>query len=160
IVVTQHRAPIHEQFHQLKRWAFARIIDVLLVRDAEDQNLAAANRPSGVVERLGHSIDDIERHAGVDLAGQLDEPRDQAMLPGNPTEVERIDGDTMSAEAGSREEGLKSERLRLGRVDDFPDVDSDAVEEHLQLIDHRDVHRTISVFQNLAGLSYLAVRDR
>ena len=54
---------------------------------------------------------------------------------------------------------LEAERLGLGRVDHFPDVDAHAVEEHLQLVDQRDVHGAVGVFEDLAGLGHLAVAD-
>jgi len=51
---------------------------------------------------------------------------------------------------------MEPKGLGPGGVDDFPDVDPQPVEEHLQLIDHGDVHRAIGVLEDLARLGHLA----
>src|SRR5205085_8067136 len=96
---------------------------------------------------------------GVDLARQLDEARGQAVLPGEPGQVKRIDGDAMAAEARAWVERLVAERLGLGRLDYFPDVDTHAVVQDFQLVDEGDVDRPITVFQDLARLGDFQTAD-
>ena len=44
-------------------------------------------------------VDDIARHGGIDLAGQLDELGGHAVLAGLPGQVERVDRDAVAAQA-------------------------------------------------------------
>src|SRR5262249_46121650 len=41
----------------------------------------------------------------------------------------------------------------LGGSDDFPNIDAHGVKNDLELVDQGDVHRAVSVLQNLARLS-------
>ena len=59
----------------------------------------------------------------------VDEPRGQSLFAGQPSEVERIDGNAVSAESRSRIEGLVTERFGPGGVDDLPSVDVHPVEQ-------------------------------
>ena len=56
-----------------------------------------------VVERLGNSADDVVRHRGVDLCGELDEPRVLPVLPRLPRQVKRIDRNAVSAQARAQD---------------------------------------------------------
>ena len=78
------------------------------------------------------------------------------MLARQPTKVEGVDRNAVPAEPGPWIEGRKAEGLGFRRVDDFPYVDSHAIAEHLELVHKSDVHGAVGVFQNLAGLGYLA----
>ena len=89
-----------QHLHQHERRAFARIVDVLLVSHSQDADLAALDRLAALVEGLDQPLDDVLRHAGVDFAGQLDEPRGQAVLAGHPGEIERIDRNAVPAQPG------------------------------------------------------------
>ena len=91
------------------------------------------------------------RHVRIDFAGQFDEPGLFAPFAGQPGQIERVDGNTVTAEAGAGIERLKTKRLRLGGIDHFPDIDSHLVVEHLQLVDEGDVDGSIGVFEDLAG---------
>ena len=82
------------------------------------------------------------------------------MLPRQPAQIKWVDGNAVASKSWSRIESLESERLGLGRVDDFPDINSDPLEEHFEFVDHRDVDRPISVLQDLAGFSNLGTADR
>ena len=75
-----------------------------------------------------------------------------AVFAGFPRQVERIDGDAMSAEAGTGIEWHEAEGLRLGGVDDFPDVDAHRGINDLQLIDQGDVHAAEDIFEQLRRL--------
>ncbi len=96
----------------------------------------------------------VVRHAAVDVAGQLDEPRIEAALLRLPRQVERVDRNAVSAEAGARIERHESERLRPGRVHDLPDVDVHAVAHQRELVDEPDVHRAERVLQQLDHLGH------
>ena len=105
-------------------------------------------------------LDHVPRHARVDLARELDEARPLAVLGRLPGEVEGIERDAVAAEARARVERHEAERLGLGRLDDLPDVDPHAVEDHLQLVHERDVHGAEDVLEELRGLGDARARDR
>src|SRR5262245_39693499 len=58
----------------------------------------------------------------------------------------------MPSETRTRVEGLKAERLRFRRIDDFPHIYTQLVVQDLELVDERDVHRSIGVLEDLARL--------
>src|SRR5207253_1274411 len=100
----------------------------------------------------GDAADDVAGHGGVDLAGQLDEARVDPVAAGGPGEVEGVNGDAVSAQAGAGVEGLEAERLGPRRLDHLPHVDAHAFKDHLQLVDQGDVDGAVGVLQDLARL--------
>ena len=160
IAVVDVRALVLQELDELVRRRLAVVIDVLLVGEAEHEDAGALDALAGVVERVGHLADDVPRHAGVDLAGQFDEPRPHAVLGRLPRQVEGVERDAVAAEAGARVERRESERLGLGRLDHFPDVDPHPVEGDLELVDERDVDRPEDVLEQLAGLGHTGRRHR
>src|SRR5262249_2559973 len=106
------------------------------------------------------AANDIVWHGRVDLAGQLDEARGDAVLASDPGEVKRVDRNAVPAQPRPRIEGLEAERLRLGGFDHFPHVDAHGLENHLQLIHKCDVHGAISVFQDFASFRYAGAAYR
>ena len=86
-----------------------------------DPRTAEWKRPR--IESLSNALDDVTWHRSVHLARQLDEAGLEAVLPRLPTEVERINGNTVAAQAGPRIERHEAERLRASGVDHFPHVD-------------------------------------
>src|SRR5690606_24553643 len=101
-----------DELNKLQRRALARILDVLLVREPDDQNARTAEAaPAPPVERLDEPFDDVVRHGGVDLAGKLDEACDDVVLARLPGEIERIDRNAVAAETGARIERHIAERL-------------------------------------------------
>ena len=46
VVETRLRAALFQQLHDLKRRALARVVDILLVGDADDQDARALERPA------------------------------------------------------------------------------------------------------------------
>ena len=72
-------------------------------------------------------------------------------LAGLPREVVGVDRDAVAAEAGAGLERREAEGLRGGRVDDFPDVDVHPVAQLRQLVDERDVHGAVDVFEQVLG---------
>src|SRR5262249_36767787 len=97
-------------------------------------------------------LDDVVGHLDVDLAGELDEPRRDAELPSLPRQVEGIERDAVAAPARARIEAHEAERLGRGGVEDLPDVDAHAVEDHLELVRERDVDRPEDVLDELRRL--------
>ena len=57
----------------------------------------------------------------------------------------------MPPQARPRIKRHEAERLGLGRVDDFPNINAHALVDHLQLIHERDVDRAEDVFGQLDG---------
>ena len=65
----------------------------------------------------------------------------------------------MAAQAGAGIEGLEAERLCLGRVDDFVDIDAHPHAELLELVDQRDVDAAVDVFKQLGHLGDRGAAD-
>jgi len=97
-------------------------------------------------------LDDEVGHVGIDFAGQFDEASAEVVFLGFPGQIKGVDGDAVTAEAGSGIEGLKAEWLGLGCVDDFVNIDAHAHAELLELVDQRDVDAAIDVFKELGHL--------
>ena len=98
--------------------------------------------------------------ARLTCSGQLDKARVEIELLGLPGEIEGVDGDAVAAEAGAGIEGLEAERLGLGGVDDFKQVDAHAHAELFQLVDQCDVDAAIDVLEQLGHLRDGGRRDR
>ncbi len=58
----------------------------------------------------------------------------------------------MSADAGARVEGLEAERLGGRRLDHLPDIDAHGFADLLELVDQRDVHAAVDIFEQLGHL--------
>ena len=156
IVVGDLGAGVLEQPDQLDRRRLARVGDVRLVRDAEDEDLRAGERAlARVVQRLGDDRPAEVRHRLVDLPGELDELRVEAELARLPREVEGVDRDAVAAEPGAGLEGHEAERLRRRCLDDLPHVDVHPVAELCELVDERDVDRAEDVLEELRELGGL-----
>ena len=88
-------------------------------------------------------------HGNVDLPRQLDEASVEVPLFRFPREVERIHRDAVPAQTRPGLEGLKAKGFRRGSVNNFPDVNSHAQAQELELIHQGDVHAAIDVFKQL-----------
>src|SRR3954464_1720075 len=75
--------------------ALSHIIDVAFVCHTEKENAGAVYRLAARIEGAAETFDDVLRHARVDLAGELDKLRREAILAGLPGEVEGVNGDAM-----------------------------------------------------------------
>ena len=106
------------------------------------------------------AIDDVFRHCPVHLAGELDEAGVDAVFARFPSEIERIDGDAVTAEAGARIEGGEAEGLGGGGADDFPDVDVHRVGDDLEFVDDADIDRAVDIFEQLGEFRDLGGGDR
>ena len=61
----------------------------------------------------------------------------------------------MTTESGAGIKRLKTEGLRFGGINHFPDINADLVVEHFQLVDHGNVDSTVGIFQDLRRFSDL-----
>ncbi|MEY2726695.1 MAG: hypothetical protein RLZZ458_2562 [Planctomycetota bacterium] len=65
----------------------------------------------------------------------------------------------MSPEARSGIEGLEAEGFGFGGVDNFPDIDAHAIEEHFEFVDECDIDGTVGVFEDFAGFGDFGIVD-
>ena len=65
----------------------------------------------------------------------------------------------MSTEAWSGVEGLEAEGFGFGGVDNFPDIDAHAIEEHFEFVDECDIDGTVGVFEDFAGFGDFGIVD-
>src|SRR5213078_3381725 len=93
IVIRDHRAPPLQQADHVESGALADVVDVLLVRHADDQHLAAPRGAPLLVEAIHDAPHPVLGHLGVDLARELDESRPVVERPHFPREVVRVEGD-------------------------------------------------------------------
>src|SRR5487761_2640199 len=131
---------------------FPEVVDVFLICDTENEDSRSVHRFLYVVEGFGGALNDEVRHAHVHLAGQFNELCAEVISLCLPREIERVNGDAMTAESGAGIERMKSEGLGFGGVDHLPNIDAHAHAELLQLIDQRDVYAAIDVFEEFRHL--------
>ena len=103
---------------------------------AQNLDFGALDGFADFVEGFGDFGDDVVGHGDVEFAGEFDEACGDVEASGFPGEVEGVDGDAVSAEAGAGVEGLEAEGFGFGGVDDFPDVETHFVEDFLFLSPH------------------------
>ena len=154
IVVADLRPLLAEQLNQADGGALAQVVDVLLVGQPEDQHLRSLERLALLVQGVHGPLHHVVRHLPVDLAGQLDEAGIELELARLPGQVEGIDGNAVPAQPRPRVEGHEAERLGLGGVDHFPQIDVHPLAEQLHLVDQRDVHAAEDVLQQLGQLRF------
>ena len=153
VVEAEHRPALQQLAGDRAGRALPLVGDVLLVGDAEQQHLRPVERLGVGVEELGRAVDDVARHPGVDLLGQLDEAERVLELgPHLVGEVVRVDRDAVPADAGAGVERLEAERLGGGAVDRVPQVDAELVAEDRHLVHQRDVDVPVRVLQELGHL--------
>ena len=158
VVVDQLGAFGVENAHDVHGGAFAAVVDVGLVGHPEDQDLGAVEALLLGVQGVGDAEDDEVGHLAVDGAGQLDEAGVVVQALELPAEVEGVDGDTVSTQAGAGIEGLESEGLGGRRVDHVPHVDAELVAHDADLVGQADVDGSVGVLENfhhLGGLGAL-----
>src|SRR6516165_6779420 len=153
IVKVHAAAALFDELDELEGGAFPQVVDVLLVGDADEQDIGAVEPAVGrAVERRAQALDHEARHGIVDLAGELDEAGRNLELARLPREIERVDWDAVPAETRSRIEGHVAEGLCLRRLDHLPDIDPHGAVDELQLVDESDVDRTEDVLGELDRL--------
>jgi hypothetical protein len=99
-----------------------------------------------------------KRHRAVDLVGEVDEPRLEAVDPRLPGQVQGVDRDAVPTQPGPRVERHEAERLAAGGVDDLPHVEPERPAHQRQLVDEADVDRPEGVLQQLDHLRRLGAR--
>src|SRR3954447_2305959 len=112
IMEVDRGAALLQQLDQFEGGALANVFDILLVGDADHQDLRAAQAAAGsLVEAACELVDDVLRHRGVDLAGKLDEARRDIELPRLPGQIKRIDRDAVAAQSWAGIKRHESKRL-------------------------------------------------
>src|ERR1700674_1242408 len=89
------------------------------------------------------------RHGRIDFTREFNETRGEIVFLGFPGEVKRIDRNAVAAQSRSGVEGRVPKRLAAGCIDHFPDIDVHAIRKKLELVDKRDIDRTIDVLEEL-----------
>ena len=104
------------------------------------------------VQSQAHFADDVVGHMGVYFACQLDEAGVYAVFARFPSQVERVDGDTVTAQARTGIVGNEAERFGCRGGDDFVNIDIHFVGDDFHLVHQADVHGAVDVFQKLGQL--------
>src|SRR5918994_7231380 len=141
-----------EQPDDVERGAFTYVFDVTLVGDTQHQDGSALNGLTLAIECFGKLPHPEERHLGVELAREIDEPRLVIEAAHLPREIMRIDRDTVATQPWSRQKLHEAERLGGGGLDDFPDVHSQLVADDRHLVYQADIHAAEGVLQQLDQL--------
>src|SRR5215472_2318422 len=148
VVVVDKRPAFLKKLNDAQGRRLSQVVYVLLVGHTQDENLRFLEAPSTLVKGLSDGFNNMPRHGGVNLTRQFDESSGKLILPGLPGEVEGVDGNAVSSETWAGVERRESERLCLGGFDDFPDVNPHPQGKQLELIDQRDIHTSIGVFED------------
>ena len=94
---------------------FPGIRHIPFVGHSQEEDPCSLQRLPFFVQGIGDLAQDIPRHPGVDLAGQLDEPGMVVQGLQLPGQVLGIDRHTVASQARARIEGHEAEWLRSGR---------------------------------------------
>lgn len=149
-----------KQGHDFHCRRFAGVVDVLFIGKAEYQYAAALDGFAMLVQGVGGFLDYPVRHVVVYLAGQFDEAGVDAIFLGFPGQVEGVDGDAMSTEAGAWGVRHEAEGLCGSSLDHFMDVDAHFVGDDLHFVDQADVNGPVDVLQQLAHFGHFGAADR
>ena len=95
----------------------------------------------------------------VDLAGQLDEAGVDAVFARFPGEIEGVDRDAVTAQAGAGFVGHEPKGLGSGGVDHLVNVDAHLIGHDLHLVDQADVDAAVDVFEQLGHLGGAGAAD-
>ncbi len=152
VVIADARAFALEHGHDVERRRFAQVVDIALVRNAQQQHRRSANRFRVTVQRVRHLVNDMMRHRAVHVSRELDEASLEPDLLHLPRQIKRVDGDAVAAQAGARVERHEPERLRGGRLDHLPHADAEAVAHERKLVHEPDVDGSEGVLEELHHL--------
>ena len=153
VMIREVGSLLEQQVRNLERRGFAKIVDILFVSHAQQQNPCSPNRLADTIQQLAYPLDHVVRHGVVDLSGKLNETGGEVVLLRLPRQIERVERNAMATESRPGIEGHVAKRLSFGRLDDLPDVDPHPFTEQGQLVDHRDIDDTEDVLQQLGHLS-------
>lgn len=159
VVVVDQSPGCFEFFNQDIAGRLPVIVDIRLVGETENENFAAIDGFFLIIESGHGAADDVIRHGPVDLAGEFDELGIDAEFASLPSKVERIDGDAVTTEPGSRVEGGESEGFGGGGTDDLPNIDAHRIGDRFEFVDETDIDRAIDVFEQLGELGNLGGGD-
>ena len=152
VVIFHQCALLAEQADHIHRGRLAHIVNVGLVGRAQHEHATALEENAAVIHRVQHAADHVARHVGVDLGGQFDEARAVVERLHLPREVQRINRDAVTAEAGAGRELHETERFAGGRVNHLPHVHAEALAHDRQFVDHADVDHAEGVLQQFRHL--------
>lgn len=99
-------------------------------------------------------------HELVNLAGGLDEARNETILLRPVGHVVRIEGDAVAAYAGAGIEGHEAVGLGCRSVDHLPGIDPHPLKDKSHLVDKGDVHVPKDVLDHLHGFSRAGITNR
>src|SRR3989442_1040610 len=114
VIIRYNRAPALQQLHDLECRRLAWVIDIFLVGHAKYANPAPLDRFFFVIEGVSDAVDDVLRHRGIDFAREFNEARMDAELARHPGQVKGVNGDAMTAQAGTGVKSLKPKGLGPG----------------------------------------------
>src|SRR3984957_11536681 len=149
VVVFENCSALLEQLHDFQRWRFAKVIDVLLVGHAKNQQLRPLETLLVLVESSSDRVHDVIGHRRVHFAGQLNKTRGEVELARLPRKIIRIDRNAVPPEARTGVERHEPKWLCGGGIDPLPNIYSHAQTEHLQFVDQRNVDATEDVLEQL-----------
>src|SRR5581483_11418207 len=152
VVVGEVGAVVFEDFDDFQGGGFADVTDAGFVGDAEDEDVGVFDGFAGVVQGAFDPLDAVVGHALVDFPGEFDELGGHVKFSGAPGQIERVDGEAVSAHPGAGLEGHEAVGFGGGGVDDFPDVDAHPVTQDRELVDQGDVDRAKDVLQQFGQL--------
>src|SRR5262249_5747088 len=137
----------------------AKIVNVAFISDTEDQNACPVQRLLFAAERLHDTVDHVIGHGGVDLSGKFDKTSLKIKLARSPREIERIDRDAMATQTRTGIKRMEAEWLGGCSVNDFPDIHAHPKTQQFQFVDHRNVHASIDVLEELGQLGNSGTGD-
>lgn len=127
VAVLNVRASVAQMLRHENAGAFAHVVHIALLGDAERQNFCP-------LQRL---VDGVLRHGCVDLFREFNEPRMQAVFARVPREVKRMDESAVTADAGII--GREAEGLGFGGVNSLNDINAHGVGHDLQFMSMMDI---------------------
>src|SRR5579862_5544301 len=127
IAISYLSSAAHEKVDDIESGGFADILNVALVSHPKDVNPRAVQGLAMLIQGMLDFVDHKVRHLPVDIAGQLNKSSFDAGLFGLPGQIEGIDGNAMTTQAGAGIKRHEPERLGSGGFDDLPDIHAHAV---------------------------------
>ena len=105
-----------------------------------------------VIQSQADFFDNVVRHVGVYFAGKLDEAGVYAVFACFPSQVERVDRDTVTTQAWTWVISNEAERFGRSGIDDFVNVDAHFVGNDFHLVHQANVYGAVDVFQEFGQL--------
>src|SRR5690606_4367757 len=128
--------------------------------DAQYQYAATFERLAAIVQPIRQLAQHILGHRTVYLTGQFDKACVQAILSRFPSQVEGVNRDAMTTQAGARIVSGEAKWLGGSSIYYFKDVDAHAVRNDFHFVDQANVDGTVNVLQQLGHFRCLGRADR